>query len=776
MGNLGQRDTPEVIGNTLFPFPRSGAFLLVIHRRSTKASSVVEAPGLLISYACIFTIFHSIFSSQTYKLNTPFSWNFVLPSEAKRKKLRIEIEWKTHLESELLRWSQKIWTEKAIFFSFTSACINVLRGLCFIQAWECRMHYFVRPCSRVHIIVVWIGSSVNLAFTGCLVCSGRYFFVATSTMLEGYSANFRCCLFCPIVQQPFSLFSWRSAEKVFGESWESVLEGHLYCCVYFVGGWREASCCIWLVQTNPSFVWTLGYIDLPFLDQQVISLGCMWRVAFVTVNLVHKFCEGLEEKISRGIRFMRAEVGRYFVRVADSFASLILGKKRKYSRQRARSDDNESESHPPTAAGSPETPEDEMDQSESPSPDDNSQSSSIRLRRKTSSPTQDSLSLGSGGGLDHTSASGAASNPPTQRSTTSPEEESGAESAGENANMGMPSPAATALASAAGIISKPSPIIGAPTSVIRRVNRKKQEHPLPLNLSVSSPPSNSNSSFSSLSGPATPNVVAASPSAGRPTSIARISQGEPGAGMNPSVVRDELYFDGRSGSADRQVFIWRYRDDVTAQSPLNSATGPMSPTSSTVSATSFIVPDVMGSKLGSSGGSSISSSLSQLPPGSNDHDSKGSTGASNASGKPPKKKLRCNDCGKEFSQLRNYRYHRSRHEGSDQFSCTCSVCGKQFNDRGYLSSHMKIHRNAKEYRCEFCTKGFNQRVAYNMHRRIHTGHRPHQCEVCGKSFSRRMLLKQHMRIHTGERPYSCGVCNKAFADRSNMLLHQVYFS
>ncbi|CAL8103980.1 unnamed protein product [Orchesella dallaii] len=415
-----------------------------------------------------------------------------------------------------------------------------------------------------------------------------------------------------------------------------------------------------------------------------------------------------------------------------------LGKKRKYSRQRATSDDNESETHPPTAAGSPEALEEEMDHSQSPSPGESVQSEMDGSNRKNSS-VQEQSSSPSPGEFQSSSIITPTSNLQSHSSDSSTE-----------------SPCEV-------ITSKPSPIIGAPTSVIRRNYRKKQEHP--LNLSVSSPPS---SSFSSSS---TSTVL------GGRLLGASGSDSTHGGPTAPSVVRDELYFDGRA-AGDRQVFVWRYRDEVGAPSPISAGVGPMSPTTSTVSAASFAVPDPSGPKLGSSAGSSSASSVSQLPPGSHDGMAQdkcgGTSGTASAagSGKGPKKKLRCGDCGKEFSQLRNYRYHRSRHEGSDQFSCTCPVCGKQFNDRGYLSSHMKIHRNAKEYRCEYCTKGFNQRVAYNMHRRIHTGHRPHQCEVCGKSFSRRMLLKQHMRIHTGERPYSCGVCNKAFADRSNMLLHQ----
>ncbi|KAL3283247.1 hypothetical protein HHI36_006395 [Cryptolaemus montrouzieri] len=131
----------------------------------------------------------------------------------------------------------------------------------------------------------------------------------------------------------------------------------------------------------------------------------------------------------------------------------------------------------------------------------------------------------------------------------------------------------------------------------------------------------------------------------------------------------------------------------------------------------------------------------------------------------------CEDCGKSFSQLRNYKYHRSVHEGTKEFAAKCQECGKIFNDRGYLSSHMKIHRDKKEYACSHCPKRFNQRVAYNMHLRIHTGIKPHECQTCGKSFSRKMLLKQHQRVHTGERPYSCPECGKTFADRSNMSLH-----
>ncbi|GBP55453.1 Putative uncharacterized zinc finger protein 814 [Eumeta japonica] len=194
----------------------------------------------------------------------------------------------------------------------------------------------------------------------------------------------------------------------------------------------------------------------------------------------------------------------------------------------------------------------------------------------------------------------------------------------------------------------------------------------------------------------------------------------------------------------------------------------------------------------------------------------------------------CSECGKTFSQLRNYKYHVSVHRGTREFAATCSVCGKYFNDRGYLSSHMKIHRNRKEYECPHCPKSFNQRVAYNMHVRIHTGSRAkskqvpmssrvHIDELRGCRFSscvrynfyraRSRLARAHRRsrsrtrtageiepwnravqnlntrysefmagvvhthsalkfIHNGVKPHVCSECGKAFSRKMLLKQHQ----
>ncbi|XP_049837931.1 zinc finger protein interacting with ribonucleoprotein K-like [Schistocerca gregaria] len=135
------------------------------------------------------------------------------------------------------------------------------------------------------------------------------------------------------------------------------------------------------------------------------------------------------------------------------------------------------------------------------------------------------------------------------------------------------------------------------------------------------------------------------------------------------------------------------------------------------------------------------------------------------------KPFQCAECGKAFTQVRNYKYHVSVHAGTQEFAAVCPECGKVFNNGGYLSTHMKIHRNRKEYACAECGRRFNQRVTCNTHMRTHTGLRPHVCTLCDKAFTRKALLIQHVRTHTGEKPFTCEVCGKRFADRSNMMLH-----
>ena len=54
---------------------------------------------------------------------------------------------------------------------------------------------------------------------------------------------------------------------------------------------------------------------------------------------------------------------------------------------------------------------------------------------------------------------------------------------------------------------------------------------------------------------------------------------------------------------------------------------------------------------------------------------------------------------------------------------------------------------------------------------------PHQCPTCGKTFNQRSNLKTHLLTHTDFKPHTCQVCKKVFRRncdlRRHVLIHKV---
>ncbi|XP_022204182.2 zinc finger protein 771 isoform X2 [Nilaparvata lugens] len=99
----------------------------------------------------------------------------------------------------------------------------------------------------------------------------------------------------------------------------------------------------------------------------------------------------------------------------------------------------------------------------------------------------------------------------------------------------------------------------------------------------------------------------------------------------------------------------------------------------------------------------------------------------------------------------------------------CSVCGKQFQRRTRLNSHMALHTQVRPHTCDECGKTFAMRWDLTLHRRLHTA--AFACPVCHKSFTANSKLNRHLRTHTGERPHACAHCHKSFADKRNLDNH-----
>ncbi|XP_035230532.1 gastrula zinc finger protein XlCGF28.1-like [Stegodyphus dumicola] len=105
-------------------------------------------------------------------------------------------------------------------------------------------------------------------------------------------------------------------------------------------------------------------------------------------------------------------------------------------------------------------------------------------------------------------------------------------------------------------------------------------------------------------------------------------------------------------------------------------------------------------------------------------------------------------------------------------------CGKVFSTNDILKQHHLQHSGMQHqqikvipFTCEHCGKNFNRRGNLNTHLRVHTGLRPFQCQLCGKTFSMKHHLNDHKRTHTKERPFKCNYCMAAFATKSRLKSH-----
>ncbi|XP_015231038.1 PREDICTED: uncharacterized protein LOC107085298 [Cyprinodon variegatus] len=146
------------------------------------------------------------------------------------------------------------------------------------------------------------------------------------------------------------------------------------------------------------------------------------------------------------------------------------------------------------------------------------------------------------------------------------------------------------------------------------------------------------------------------------------------------------------------------------------------------------------------------------PPLSNTDESESSDG------EKAENPYKCDTCGKEMSNFKNYKFHMKTHTVAKNYKC--DTCGKMFRESWDLNKHLIIHSAEKPYKCDICGNGFNRRYNLDLHVRVHTGEKPYKCSTCGKSFSSCVNMKKHMRIHTGEKPYTCKECGKEFADSS----------
>ena len=109
----------------------------------------------------------------------------------------------------------------------------------------------------------------------------------------------------------------------------------------------------------------------------------------------------------------------------------------------------------------------------------------------------------------------------------------------------------------------------------------------------------------------------------------------------------------------------------------------------------------------------------------------------------------CPWCLKFYSSRYEVLKHYGRkHCGHDRKEFKCATCGREFQEKGTLTRHIKA---------------------------VHEQQRPHPCQECGKSFSTATHVRLHTdRVHLKLKPFVCGWdgCTKAFATASDRTKHQ----
>lgn len=93
---------------------------------------------------------------------------------------------------------------------------------------------------------------------------------------------------------------------------------------------------------------------------------------------------------------------------------------------------------------------------------------------------------------------------------------------------------------------------------------------------------------------------------------------------------------------------------------------------------------------------------------------------------------------------------------------------------GVAQEHLQQAESGKCFKCPQCEKEFSTHIRMVRHKRVvHILERTHKCQLCGKKFKKLVHVKNHMRIHTGERPFQCTECGKTFTSLANLMRHNL---
>ncbi|EDW84234.1 uncharacterized protein Dwil_GK13252 [Drosophila willistoni] len=129
----------------------------------------------------------------------------------------------------------------------------------------------------------------------------------------------------------------------------------------------------------------------------------------------------------------------------------------------------------------------------------------------------------------------------------------------------------------------------------------------------------------------------------------------------------------------------------------------------------------------------------------------------------------CPHCSKTFEQKSYLTKHLRRHTNDKSF--VCPTCDKSFLFKTHLVTHLRVHTGERQFKCQDCPLSFTQNHHLKDHQKIHTGLKPFQCPHCPRTFTQRSNLKLHINLHTDKGPYKCPDCSKTFSMKCALTKH-----
>lgn len=144
----------------------------------------------------------------------------------------------------------------------------------------------------------------------------------------------------------------------------------------------------------------------------------------------------------------------------------------------------------------------------------------------------------------------------------------------------------------------------------------------------------------------------------------------------------------------------------------------------------------------------------------------------------------CDRCGRTFNQKSSIETHLLRHLRDFRFKC--AHCSKKFATKPYLSAHIRnMHILSKaqqhdkkrpKYFCTYCNKGFSQKPNAMIHElRQHEPHKlKHRC-FCGLAYATSHTYQIHLKTHLPleyRRKYICPTCGKTVLSEENLEKHE----